>query len=66
MHETASTSSAAIYDYTAQLDTELTIAAGDVLEIVEPEHEGTAGWTRVRNAANDEGLVPTSYLNTTP
>ena len=43
-----------------------TVTAGDVLEIVEPEHEGSAGWTRVRNAANSEGLVPTSYLNITP
>jgi uncharacterized protein YgiM (DUF1202 family) len=41
-------------------DTNLSVAAGEELEVVE-EDTGD-GWTLVRNTAGSEGFVPSSYL----
>ena len=47
----------ALYDYEAQQPTEISVAAGDVLHIVQRRDDG---WTLCRTAQGD-GLIPTSY-----
>jgi hypothetical protein len=57
----SSTASSAKHDYVARGEGEVSMVAGDDVEVLAPDN---AGWTRVRNVSRggDEGLVPTSYL----
>lgn len=58
---TAPGTATAIYDYEPVADGEIAIKEGDVLKIVEAEHEG---WIKVeKNGAS--GLVPANYVTTT-
>ncbi|KAK4056390.1 Protein BZZ1 [Microbotryomycetes sp. JL221] len=48
-----------LYDYAAATPAELTVTAGDVVTVIEPEDE--AGWVKVR-LNGQTGLVPGSYM----
>ncbi|KAH9031363.1 SH3 domain-containing protein [Lactarius pseudohatsudake] len=50
---------AALYDFQAQGDDELTVAEGDALWIIEQEGDE---WWKCRNIKGDEGVVPASYI----
>lgn len=56
----------AIYDYTPQSDTELAIAEGDILYVL--EKSGEDDWWKAKKKASGEeddeptGLVPNNYL----
>lgn len=50
----------AVAEFQGTEDTNLSVAAGEELEVVE-EDTGD-GWTLVRNTAGSEGFVPSSYL----
>ena len=54
-------SSSASHDYKAQRDDEVSVAAGDELEVLAPDK---GGMTHVRNVSQsgNEGLIPTRYL----
>ncbi len=49
----------ALYDFTAAGDDELSVKEGEQLTIVEMDEED---WWKCRNAKNQEGMVPSSYL----
>ncbi|KAI9433599.1 hypothetical protein H4582DRAFT_1986948 [Lactarius indigo] len=53
---------AALYDFQAQGDDELTVAEGDALWIIEQEGDE---WWKCRNIKGDEGVVPASYIEPT-
>lgn len=65
--ETTSSSSAAntkvLYAYEAQGDDEVSLTAGDLVEVVEAD-DGS-GWTLVRTQTGQTGMAPTSYLEIT-
>ncbi|KAG7449383.1 uncharacterized protein BT62DRAFT_1002954 [Guyanagaster necrorhizus] len=50
----------ALYDFTAAGDDELSVKEGEQLTIVEMDEED---WWKCRNAKNQEGMVPSSYLD---
>jgi hypothetical protein len=50
---------AALYDFQAQGDDELTVMEGDVLWVIEQEGDE---WWKCRNAKGDVGVVPASYI----
>lgn len=51
------------FDYTATAVGELSVAAGEVLRVLEPDLDGS-GWIKSRRGldAGEEGLVPEAYL----
>lgn len=51
-----------LYDYAAASEQEVTVQAGETVQIVEPDD--SSGWTKVRTARGAIGLVPTSYTQT--
>ncbi|KAK0230605.1 hypothetical protein IW262DRAFT_1523285 [Armillaria fumosa] len=52
----------ALYDFTAAGDDELSVKEGEQLIIVEMDEED---WWKCRNGKNQEGMVPSSYLELT-
>lgn len=46
------------YDYTAATELELTVQAGEDVEVLEADN---AGWTQVASASG-RGLVPSTYI----
>ena len=53
-----------IYDYAAEDEDEVSLAAGEEVEVF-PEASQTHaedGWTKVRKRDGNEGIVPTDYL----
>ncbi|KAK0482042.1 hypothetical protein EDD18DRAFT_1201740 [Armillaria luteobubalina] len=52
----------ALYDFTAAGDDELSVKEGERLIIVEMDEED---WWKCRNGKNQEGMVPSSYLELT-
>ncbi|CDK26049.1 unnamed protein product [Kuraishia capsulata CBS 1993] len=53
----------ALYAYQAGGEDEVSLIAGEALEVI--DLDDGSGWTKVRSAAG-EGLVPTSYLSIVP
>lgn len=54
----------ALYAYSAGGDDEVSVAAGQALEVV--DYDDGSGWTMVRTLdTNQQGLVPTSYIEIT-
>ncbi|GAA5954052.1 hypothetical protein JCM8115_003293 [Rhodotorula mucilaginosa] len=50
-----------LYDFTASSELELSVGAGEVVEVLEPED--ASGWIKVRLAGDGrEGLVPANYM----
>ena len=50
----------AAYNFEADSEGEITISAGETLEIIEDDG---SGWVKVRNSSGKEGLVPGNYVN---
>ncbi|XP_077986037.1 formin-binding protein 1-like isoform X2 [Glandiceps talaboti] len=49
-----------LYDFQSNSDGAMAIAAGEVLDVI--ERDSGDGWTKVRRGGNEEGYVPTSYI----
>jgi hypothetical protein len=47
------------YDFEASTELEITVQAGDSVEVLQQDQEG---WTKVRRQDGASGLVPTSYM----
>ncbi|KAK0206793.1 hypothetical protein DFS33DRAFT_1381887 [Desarmillaria ectypa] len=60
--EAQGSAGAALYDFTAAGDDELSVKEGEQLTIIEMDEED---WWKCRNAKNQEGMVPSSYLELT-
>ncbi|GAA5982912.1 hypothetical protein JCM10908_006829 [Rhodotorula pacifica] len=58
---TARQTATLLYDFAASSELELSVGAGEVVEVVQPED--ASGWIKVRSGSDGrEGLVPASYV----